>query len=101
MLKSITDTEKRLIVRNVISACKDIEKLNRRGYKFLCLCSGFIAHYNIEGFKGVYSPYGLRADIARYKRYNQWQNFKPGDNDYAYYKSKADTYNAICEALGV
>ncbi len=101
MLKPITDNEKRLIVRNVISACKDTEKLNKRGYGFLYLCSGFIAHYNLEGFKGVYSPYGLRADIARYKRYNQGQNFKPGDDNYDYYKSKADTYNAICEALGV
>lgn len=101
MLKPITDNEKRLIVRNVISACKDTEKLNKRGYGFLYLCSGFIAHYNLEGFKGAYSPYGLQSDIARYKRYNQWQNFKPGDDNYAYYKSKADTYNAICEALGV
>jgi hypothetical protein len=101
MLKPITDNEKRLIVRNIVSACKDIEKLNMRGYKFLYLCSGFIAHYNLEGFKGVYNPYRLRADIARNKQYNQWKNFKAGDNDYAYYKSKADTYNAICEALGV
>jgi hypothetical protein len=101
MLKPITPNEQRLIVRNVIAACKDTEKLNKRGYNFLYLCSGFIAHYNLEGFKGVYSPYGLRADIARYKRYNQWQNFKPGDKNYEYYKSKADTYNQICNCLGV
>jgi hypothetical protein len=67
MLKPITDTEQRLIVRNVISACKDTKKLNKRGYNFLYLASGFIAHYDIEGFKGVYSPYGLRSDIARFK----------------------------------
>ena len=101
MLKPITDNEKRLIVRNVIAACTDSAKLNKRGYNFLYLSSGFIAHYDINGFKSVYSAYGLRSDIARYKRYNQWANFKPGDTDYAYYKSKADTYNAICKALGV
>ena len=101
MLKPITPNEQRLIVRNVIAACKDTEKLNKRGYNFLYLCSGFIAHYNLNGFKGFYSPYGLRADIARYKRNNQWQNFKPGDENYEYYKSKADTYNQICNCLGV
>ena len=101
MLKPLTADEQRLIVRNVISACKDTAKLNKRGYGFLYLCSGFIAHYNLNGFKGVYSPYGLRSDIAKNKRYNQWLNFKPGDTDYEYYKSKADTYNAICDCLGV
>lgn len=101
MLKPLTATEQRLIVRNVISACKDTNKLNKRGYNFLYLCSGFIAHYNLNGFKGVYSPYGLMSDISKNKRYNQWQNFKPGDKDYEYYKSKADTYNTICRCLGV
>lgn len=29
------------------------------------------------------------------------QNIIAGDPDYAYYKSKTDTYNAICDYLGV
>ena len=32
----------------------DIDKLNKKGYDFLYLMSGFIAHFNIHGFKNAY-----------------------------------------------
>jgi hypothetical protein len=91
----LTDNEKRLIAKNVLAACKDIEKLNSRGYKFLHLCSGFIAHYNINGFKAYYSTHSLKADIERYARQNQWSNFRKGDTNADYYHSKRDAYNMI------
>jgi hypothetical protein len=96
MLKPLTEQQKKNIVRNVLSACRNIEKLNGTGYNFLYLAQGFIAHYNINGFKAYYSePGSLQADIERNARVNQWHNFRPGERDVDYYHSKRDTYNRI------
>jgi hypothetical protein len=86
-----------LTVKNVVAACKDINKLNKRGYNFLYLCSGFIAHYNIHGFKDYYSQYSLKRDLFKNKMWNQWGNFGVGESNAAYYHQKRDIYNAILE----
>ena len=92
----LTQTQQANIVRNVLAACKDINKLNGTGYKFLNLASGFIAHYNLEGFKAYYSePGSLQRDIEANARQNQWSNFRPGEQHADYYHSKRDTYNKI------
>ena len=49
----MTQREKQFASKNILAACRDIEKLNGTGYKFLMMCSGFIAHYNLEGFKSL------------------------------------------------
>ena len=41
--------------RRVIEA-RDIRLMKRELYEFLHLHCGFIAHFNIDGFKAVYSP---------------------------------------------
>lgn len=92
----LTATQQARIVNNVTAACRDITKLNSTGYGFLYLASGFIAHYNIDGFKAYYSePGSLQADIEANARANQWHNFRKGERDADYYHSKRDTYNAI------
>ena len=96
MLKPLTPAQQTRIVNNVTAACRDINKLNSTGYNFLHLASGFIAHYNIDGFKAHYSePGSLQADIEANARANQWHNFRKGERDADYYHSKRDTYNAI------
>jgi hypothetical protein len=95
----LTQRQKELIAKNVLAACKDIEKLNSTGYKFLNLCSGFIAHYDLEGFKAYYSEHSLQADIERNAKPNQWGNFRPNDRDYEYYMAKRDCYNMILGRL--
>lgn len=103
MLVPYTEKQKSLIVNNIVKACDDIEKLNGTGYKFIYLANGFIAHYNIDGFKANYSivdcGYSLGDAILANQSANQWNNFKPGDKDYAYYKSKADIYSRIVAKL--
>jgi len=94
-----TERQATLIVNNVVRACNDIEKLNNTGYKYLYLCSGFIAHFNRYGFIDHYSRYSLREDILRNAEMNQWRNFRPGDRDYEYYMAKADIYRRIVEAI--
>ena len=94
-MQALTTKQQQLIVSNVIKACGDIEKLNSTGYKFLYLCSGFIAHYDINGFKAYYSENSLIDDIERNARFNQWGNFSPSDKGYEYYISKKAVYNAI------
>lgn len=92
----LTQTQQANIVSNVLAACKDISKLNRTGYGFINLASGFIAHYNLEGFKAAYSePGSLQRDIEANARQNQWSNFRTGERDADYYHSKRDTYNKI------
>jgi hypothetical protein len=104
-MESITLKEQQLTIKNVIAACKDINKLNKRGYNFLYLASGFIAHYNLAGFKAYYTKEGfafdndLKTDILANKGFNQWDNFKPDNKDYNYYMSKKAIYNAICDSL--
>jgi hypothetical protein len=100
MLKPLTDRQKTLIVNNVVSACKDINKLNKTGYNFLYLASGFIAHYNIYGFKAFYSDNSLRKEIMLNVKQNMWTNFTPRDRDFDYYMSKADVYRRIVEQVG-
>ena len=100
MLQSIPKAAQDRIARNILAACRDIEKLNRPGYVFISGCSGFIAHYDLSGFKSAYSePGSLARDILAHARFNQWGNFRPGDRDADYYHSKRDTYNAIVEGL--
>lgn len=95
-----TERQKTLIVNNIVRACENIETLNRTGYKFIYLASGFIAHYDLYGFRSAYStPGSLRYDILRNQVANQWRNFRPGDKDYEYYSSKADIYNRIIEEI--
>jgi hypothetical protein len=92
----LSQTQQANIVRNVLAACKDISKLNRTGYGFINLASGFIAHYNLDGFKAYYDePNSLQRDIEAYARQNQWTNFRTGERDADYYHSKRDTYNQI------
>ena len=100
MLTPYTENQKVRLVNNIVRACDDIELLNKPAYRFLNLCSGFIAHYDLYGFIGHYSdPGSLREDILNNRRFNQWSNFRPGERDYEYYMSKADIYNRICERL--
>lgn len=94
-LTPLTERQKALIVSNVVKACKNIESLNKTGYKYLYLCSGFIAHYDLYGFISHYSARNLKHDIVSFAGQNQWKNFRPGERDYEYYMSKADVYNRI------
>ena len=99
MIEPLTQRQQDLIVSNVLKAVKDIEALNKTGYNFLYLASGFIAHYSINGFKGHYTTYSLEKDILDNARSNMWLNFHPGDRDYAYYKSKAQVYQRIIAGI--
>lgn len=91
----LTTRQQQLIAKNVLAACKDITKLNKTGYNFLSLANGFIAHYDLEGFKAYYSENDLQADIERNYLQNQWRNFRQGERNYDYYMSKRETYNMI------
>lgn len=99
MLNPLTENQKVRIVNNVVSATKDIEKLNKTGYNFLYLASGFIAHYNLYGFIDYYKSRSLKQDIINNRSHNMWKNFTPQDRDYDYYMSKADVYKRILEKL--
>lgn len=99
MLTPLTEQQKSLIINNIVAACKNIKKLNGTGYKFINLASGFIAHYNIDGFRDFYTDYSLREDILANKPANMWSNFRPGEQNYEYYMSKADVYKRILAKL--
>lgn len=99
MLTPMTEREQALTIKNVVAACKDITKLNKRGYNFLYLCSGFIAHYNLYGFINTYQYQSLKDAILRNVHNNQWSNFRPGEENYDYYKAKAKVYNEIVNQI--
>jgi len=98
MIKPLTPRQQTLIVNSVVRAIEsgDIEHLTKSAYKFLYLCSGFIAHYDLYGFRSYYDDTEkLRHDIILNTQANMWYNFTPRDRDYEYYMSKRDCYNAI------
>lgn len=95
-LAPLTERQKSLVVSNVVKACRNIDTLNKTGYKFINLCSGFIAHYDLYGFIAAYSqPESLKRDIISYAGQNQWNNFRPGERDYEFMMAKKDVYNRI------
>jgi hypothetical protein len=99
-IQPISDKEQELIYKNVVAACRDISKLNRRGYGFLYLASGFIAHFNLDGFREAFgNGDALRRAILANQDNNQWRNFRIGEQNAEYYFSKRDVYNRICSAL--
>ncbi len=74
----------------------DVQHLTKSAYNFLYQCSGFIAHYNLYGFRDEYANVNdLKRAIARNYGANQWRNFQPGQRDYEYYMEKRDIYNRI------
>ena len=104
-MQPYTLKQQQLIVNNVVSACRDISKLNGPAYRFISGCPGFIAHYDIRGFKTHYrDQWGhycdkLVNDILANQRINQWANFRPGERDYDYNMSRKAIYNAIVLGL--
>lgn len=98
-MDAVTLKQQELIVKNIVRACADIGKLNGTGYKYLYLANGFIAHYNIRGFKYYYSSRDLTEDILDREEDNTWRNFSPDCSNYAYYKSKREIYKKVCDTL--
>ena len=98
-MKPLTENQKTRIVNNVLRAVKDIHKLNKSGYNFLYLASGFIAHYNMYGFIANYTNNSLRDDILQNAEANMWRNFRPGEGGYEYYQAKADVYKRILAGI--
>jgi hypothetical protein len=99
MIKPLTQRQQDSIVRNIIFATRDIRLLKKTGYKYIYLCSGFIAHYDLHGFIAYYQDHSLREDILANSRANMWFNFAPEDENYAYYQSKAAVYKRILEGI--
>ena len=95
----LTERQKTLIVSNVVKAVKNIDNLNKTGYNFVYQCSGFIAHYDMYGFIASYTGETLKQDLVSYAGQNQWKNFRPGEQNYEYYMSKADVYNRILSQI--
>lgn len=71
----------------------NIDHLTKKAYNFLYLCSGFIAHYNHEGFKGHYQNVSdLRRNLEQNYNSNMWRNFRVGETNAEYYHAKAEVY---------
>ena len=99
-MKPFTTTQQTRIVNNIVAAiAMDISKLNGPAYRFISGCPGFIAHYDINGFKAHFEGSSLARDILANQPINQWANFKPGQDWYEYNMSRKAIYNTICNNL--
>ena len=99
-MELLSEKQKNAIIKNCINATQDINVLSKQGYNFLYLSSGFIAHYDINGFKFEYEEPGkLKQEILDYQGINQYKNFSPRDENYDYYMQKKEIYNAICDGI--
>ena len=98
----LTSRQIAMIVGNIrkVMTTRNSKNLSKQAYNFLCLSSGFIAHYDLYGFQSEYAETTkLSTDILNNKANNQWGNFREGEDFYDYYMSKKDCYNAICKML--
>jgi len=96
-LKTLRQTD--LIVSSIrkVFQTEDINHLTKSAYDFLNLSSGFIAHYNLYGFRGYYDNVNdLKRQLANNYCSNQWNNFTPRDKDYEYMMQKKEIYNRVC-----
>ena len=98
-MEALSVKDQDLIAKNIVAACANIEKLNKKAYTFLNVCSGFIAHYNLNGFKDYYEDNSLASDILENEVSNQFRNFEPVEKNYDYYMAMRDTYNKIIRGL--
>ena len=96
-LKTLRQTD--LIVSSIrkVFETNDINHLTKSAYNFLSLSSGFIAHYNLLGFRDAYADvHDLKRELAQNYNSNQWNNFRAGERDYDYMMQKKEIYNRIC-----
>ena len=95
-----------LEVHNIVQSFKlvfkyeDMNRLTRRAYLFIMTASGFIAHYDIHGFRNEYSNvYSLCGDIMKYQDSNQFTNFHKGETNYDYFMQRKEIYNKIVDLI--
>lgn len=102
MLTPLTIRQQQLIVASFrkVFQTGNIDHLTKSAYNFIYQASGFIAHYNLYGFREEYRDVStLKRAISRNYGANQWRNFRPGDSSYEYYMAKRDCYNSIAGLL--
>jgi len=102
MLTMYTENQEKRIINSILKAIEtgNINKLTKKAYTYLYLCSGFIAHYSYYGFIQHYNDVNdLRADILANVNWNLHTCYRPGEKDYEYYKQKADMYRVIAEKV--
>jgi hypothetical protein len=94
---------------NVVFKNQDIEQLNKKTYEFIINHMGFIAHYDLGGFQGVYEDlrkFAARLQTSEYDLHDKDRNLKQAarqetDHDFrewygeAYNKSIASTIRGI------
>ena len=95
----------RTVLNNIelVFKTNDIKKLNKPTYNFLMNVSGFIAHYNLYGFQGVYSNVAdlinklantdLQWGIDHYSTYGVEQYGKE------FGESKTEVYRGLIELV--
>jgi hypothetical protein len=96
-----------LVVNNIKNIIKtgDISKLKKSTYQFLYIMSGFIAHYDINGFKYHYENVSdLVKDLKdsrdiKYCDYYYEAFFQKDDYSRDYYTSKSKTLKSLADYL--
>lgn len=102
IMKLKTERQITLIVNSFkrVFEQNDIDQLTKQAYNFIYLASGFIAHYNLYGFRETYRNVSdLKTDILRNAGMNQWSNFREGERNYEYYMQKKEIYNKILDLI--
>lgn len=99
MIKLLDKTEERQIIDNLILACTDIRAINKKGFRFLSCCNGFIYYHTIEDFKKVFDAKSLREALIRNVEDNQWKHVKLNDDWTDYCFQRRDIYNKVINRI--
>lgn len=81
----LTMEKARRIAENIkkVAEERNIDLLNKRGYQFITMKMGFIAHYDLHGFREVYRDlrkFFLRLQTSEYSNDNE-HNLRSADRE--------------------
>ena len=99
MLIPLTEMQQTRIVNNIrnVLETKDIENLSKQSYYYISVCSGFIAHYDLYGFRDYYYDTDqLARDIVDNDGWNSDRsNFMKGDKYFEYQHTNGKVYKQL------
>ena len=91
MLHRLEPEKALIIIKNLLDACRDITSLTQEGYRLIHLRTGFIAHYDREGFIEEYlTSQNLRDKILANQIHNTSCNRSLKDKDNPYYLQQGE-----------
>ena len=100
-MQDMTPAQQARLVENILVACANARRLQRKSYEFLSCSPGFARHGDMLGFISHYASAGsLGRDVLRFAEVNRYESLLQGPMA-EHYQRKADIYALVVARLRV